>query len=387
MAIEKVTFWRLIPSKLHQELSKDQIFKSLWSTTNNNNQINAPTTLPLSIKSRSEIFQEVQLANASKSKLSLKFQQTVQYSKVLWNFYKTGIINVWRNHGNVSQIKRNLKLSDQVNNKGDTIDMKIPHFSKLSQIMAQTIYIDTIENQTYTGNIQSNVVKHNEEPKQLTPNLFKLTRSQWQLLKRTPRDFRKLPMFAVIFAIFMECTPLLCYLVPEITPLTCTLPSITPRIWPAKNSELLNHITKQQLETSTPESMASKTAYNLSLPQVQSLCKALNLVSKYIPIQMYPQSLLQDKLQNHYNYLVVDNYYLTGLNGNGNIWNLDRQELVMACLERNLILDLTTSDSNLRLKLLKFIMDFPNFNIGYLTVVDLIEAMDESEIMKLRANR
>jgi hypothetical protein len=184
----------------------------------------------------------------------------------------------------------------------------------------------------------------------------------------------------------MECTPLICYAIPEITPLTCILPSILPRVWNPTATKQLMDVRKNRYQDLAD--LAVKNAYNLPLDEVRLLCKALRLTSKYIPAGIYPESTIRRRLQDYYNYIKVDNFYLSGMNGTGNIWNLSDAELLLAGLERNLILDIKHDTkvfdafkdeatknvetqkyfNNLRLDLLRFIVDFENSNIGYLGV-------------------
>ncbi|CAH6719295.1 hypothetical protein CLIB1444_02S05248 [[Candida] jaroonii] len=373
-------------------MGKNQVLKSLMEKSVATN-LNATSTLPLDIKSKNEIYKEV--ADNGKTGMSLKLSQTYAYAKMLMKFYKSGVSNVWNNNKQYKLLKnQQFKINSVVGGK-DT-DIKLPNFVKLTHHMSQMLFINKIENER--GN--SGIKDHSKGDFQITPKLFNLSRGEYQLIKRTPKDFMKLPMFAIIFAIFVEMTPIICYAIPQVTPSTCVLPSIEPRIWnSAYNREIQKSVDEENLF-----SQSTKTAYNLPLNQVQNLCKALNLVSKYIPSKLYPESVLRDRLQNHFNYLSVDNYYLSGLNGNGNINNLSFQELLNACLERNLIIDLKEEMSkfdkidnevdkqkiqnelmiDLKGKLTRFIIDFQNSNIGYLTITNNLPPVDSSKLQQYR---
>ena len=169
-----------------------------------------------------------------------------------------------------------------------------------------------------------------------THSIFNLTREQFQLYKRTPNDYYKIPLFALVCLIFEELTPVLCYMIPEITPSTCILPNILPRVWNPNAIGKMKSL-NQNLDENSMIDLSLKTSYNLDIEHVRLLSQSLRLVSRYIPPQFYPDGYLRDKLQDYYNYIVIDNFYLSGLNGDGNMWNLNDQELVLACLERNLI--------------------------------------------------
>ena len=186
--------------------------------------------------------------------------------------------------------------------------------------------------------------------------------------------------------IFVEMTPILCYAFPEITPLTCVLPSILPRLWDSKSAAKVRQLRSDE---SKVEDWALETAYNIPYESLVPLTGQLGLRSKYLPSAFYPESYLRNKLHRYYNYLVVDNYYLSGLNGNGNVWDLTDEELVQASLERCLISDVgafvkippeakAAELKKLRLKLLRAIIDMDNFSVGYLTVGHLLGEIESS---------
>ena len=211
--------------------------------------------------------------------------------------------------------------------------------------------------------------------------LFSLARRDFQLLRRAPPDAAKLPLFALVATLLGELTPLICYAVPEIMPLTCCLPLLLPRVWRAAPLENVRTLVRAQ----PPDAYAQKTAFALPPAHVRALCLALRLKARYIPLWMYPEKVLRQRLQDHYNYLCVDDFYLSGHNGDGNVWSLTPQEVVLACLERNLGGDVRQLVSGTeperrerlvqwRLKLVQYLANAPAANVGYLGVAALMEA-------------
>ncbi|QFZ27367.1 hypothetical protein EJF18_30336 [Clavispora lusitaniae] len=211
--------------------------------------------------------------------------------------------------------------------------------------------------------------------------LFSLARRDFQLLRRAPPDAAKLPLFALVATLLGELTPLICYAVPEIMPSTCCLPSLLPRVWRAAPLENVRTLVRAQ----PPDAYAQKTAFALPPAHVRALCSALRLKARYIPSWMYPEKVLRQRLQDHYNYLCVDDFYLSGHNGDGNVWSLTPQEVVLACLERNLGGDVRQLVSGTeperrerlaqwRLKLVQYLANAPAANVGYLGVAALMEA-------------
>lgn len=396
-------------AKFSQQLGKSQLLSTLWykspSFNTESDGLNAPSTLPLDLKPKAEIFHEVEVENPNKTGILLKVKQFGTYGKSLVKFYKKGVSNVWNNKKEFNKLmKKDFKIVNQLNNRGKQIDIRIPNFQKLTHVMSQAIYMNKIENSTLNDNTRGDVIRSDVMEKKIDEGLFNMTRYQYQLIRRTRKDFLKLPTFAVIFAVFFEFTPVICYAFPEITPLTCILPSLVPRIWNANASKKLRDH-RLQKKGEILEDLALRNSYNIPLDEARLLCKALCLTSKYVPNILYPETVIRGRLQLHYNYLKADNYYLSGLNGesSGNIWNLSQQELFRACLERNLILDLKQDIKNydniddeatqkvyeekyfaqLRFKLFHFIVDFEQYNIGYLGMNHLVKDNMETESLLL----
>lgn len=381
--------------ELYSQLKRSQILESLWEKRNDGDQINSPTTLPMHIKSKIEVNHEVKANFPEKTGLKLLLKQYTTYGKLIINFYKEGVKNIWRNKKEMNKLmKKEFKLGNIINNKGRETAIRIPSFLMLNQQMAQAIYTSKVENKTYNDETRGDIINSDKVEKYLDTGLFNLSRRQYQILKRTPVDWLKFPAFSLILLVFFEMTPALCYIFPEITPLTCILPSILPKVW--SQASLLKLIeTKKNVQPENIDEILYRSAYSLPLNDARLLSRTLKLTSKYIPSLLYPESLLRRRLQDHFNYLTVDNYYLSGLNNpkEGNLWNLSNQELLVACLERGLVPNLKeamdginkTEDTltraskekefydSLRVKLMKFIIDFDKFNIGYITLLNNLE--------------
>ncbi|KAK6455841.1 uncharacterized protein RJT20DRAFT_129211 [Scheffersomyces xylosifermentans] len=384
-----------------KEVKQSQVLGSLWRKDQKDeaaHAINAESTLPLDLKPKIEIYEEIRQENADSSTVALKLKQSYGYGKALMHFYKTGVSNVWRNRKEVKELRKyQFKLSDNVNSKGKDVDIRIPGFSKLTSDMAQALYISQIETKTEKDKNSGHIIKKSGSvsKKLIDTGLFNMSRSQFQLIRRTNSDLSKIPWFLVVLLIFMESTPLVCYAFPQLTPSTCVLPSILPRLWSPGSVDKLHKLTSKALESKDIADLALRNAYNLPIEEVRLLSTSLRLTSKFIPAYLYGESLLRRRLQEYYNYLKVDNYYLSGLNGenSGNVWNLSKQELLLACLERNLIRDLKKDVQSyqeikdeaersskeaefytkLRLRLFQFIVDFEKYNIGYLGLGHLLK--------------
>lgn len=371
-----------------------QLLSAIWGQSKGK-YINSANTLPLEISSRSEIFRTT---GAGKSGISLKWAQTYAYAKELLKFYKHGVAVVWQNNKILREKRKKHYRIASLDSTGKDIYMRVPGFDALTKEMSQAIYMSNVENRTKNENTTGDVVKH-EIKNTVDPRLFQMTRADYQLFRRTPKDFVKIPLFAVLFSIFVESTPLLCYAVPEVTPLTCVLPSIVPRLWNPENRRKL----QESLSGISVEEYADYTAYNMPAEHVQLLAAVLRLKTRYLPASFYPVSVLRNRLQNYYNYVRVDNHYLSGMNGDGNIWGLTKQDLITACLERNLVrnikqfleLEQRPVDEreaeekkildDLRIRLLQFVVNFETRNVGYLALADMVEQPDTETVMKWRS--
>lgn len=385
--------WNIPKKTFADQAARSQILTTLWSRQNGSS-INSTGTLPLEIPTKTEIYAAVAKEKGELASF-LKVSQGLNYAKQLVRFYRHGVSVVWENNKKMREIRKNkYKLTNCLDKLGNDTSVTLPRFSVLTKNMAQALYINFVENRTKTENTASGVVRNDVVPLTVDENLFLLTRAEFQLLRRTPSDFAKIPLFAVLAAIFMEMTPVLCYAFPEVTPSTCVLPSILPRIWNSKSGKQLR-ATITADSAGVLDDYAVKTAYNLPIKHVQLLADALRLKSKYVPLRLYPESVLRERLQNYYNYLTVDNYYLSGSNGDGNVWNLDTSELVMACLERNLVDDIDElvkiqslgsvqakldEIEKLRLKLFQAVANLQQCNVGYLAIGHLLPQPDASVV-------
>lgn len=377
-------------------VARSPTLKSLWASSDGKFEglINCNESLPLKIRSKDEIYADVAALNKGSFGAIIKAKQGMTYAKELAGFYKSGVVAVWKNNKTVRIMKRQkYKVSGTLDRRGNEVAISIPSFNDLTKKMAQQVYIRSVEDRTYRE-ATKNELSRAEQPSTV---LFSMTRAEYQLLRRTQRDIIKLPLFAVIASVFMEMTPVLCYLFPEVTPLTCILPSILPRIWRPKDMENLRNIVNVEMKHTSVEDLSLKTAYNIPLGVLRAVALSLCLKSKYIPSILFPDSVLRSRLQAYYLYLLVDNFYLSGKNGNGNVWDLSSQELFSACQERNLIQDnkklLKTAGSGtpqekeqllneLRLKLLLFISNFDSCNVGFLAVDHLLPKVETEAVLE-----
>lgn len=373
-----------LQAAFNSRLKSSPLLSALWKKFPEA-KVNCPPTLPMEITSREQLYADVK---NEKPRLApaLRVAQTMAYAKQLLRFYKHGISAVWNNTKEARRLRRSqYKIGPWLDRAGNDGAISIPRFRVLSEAMAQALYMDNVQRQAPAGD----VVRHDTNRDELSATsrgLFQMPRRDFQLLHRAPLDAAKLPLFAVVATLFGEMTPILCWAIPEMMPLTCCLPLLLPRVWRAQPAKQLQKLLEE--ETSL-EDYAQKTAFNLPIAHVRAMATTVRLTARYVPLWVYPESVIRQRLHDYYNYLCVDNYYLSGLNGEGNLWNLSTQELILACLERNLIRDLSEivrvqslapidermeNLNELRLKLVQFIANAGTANIGYLGVAGTMES-------------
>ena len=170
------------------------MLSTLWykspSFDSERDALNAPSTLPLDLKPRAEIYHEVQAENPNQKGAILKAKQLGKYGKSLVKFYKKGVSNVWNNKKEFNRLmKKDFKIINQLNNRGKQTDIRIPNFQKLTQEMSQAIYMNKVENSTLNDNTRGDVVRSDVIEKTIDEGLFNMTRHQYQLIRRTRKDF------------------------------------------------------------------------------------------------------------------------------------------------------------------------------------------------------
>jgi hypothetical protein len=149
------------------------------------------------------------------------------------------------------------------------------------------------------------------------------TRSQFQLIGRSKRDFMKLPLFGVILVIFGEFTPLVGLAIPRIFPATCLMPTQIKKI-------------RQTVERRRQRVFASESdrLSALAVPPTdrsQVLRQFSLLDTGMLPIALLPTAYLQRRLRERVQYIARDDELLLQ---NGNVEEICEAELDLALMER-----------------------------------------------------
>jgi pentamidine resistance factor len=307
-------------------LAANPVLQRLWSTPHSASEtdtLNATNTLPIVLRSKDAVFHDVSRENADMQGLTLKFKQFTTYFKAVIYFYRIGIQNVWRNRKLMTQIKRKYHV-ESVEARGKVLRRKLRNGQ---DIVNSLIALETFER------IEQEALKTID-----STLILNITRKEFQTVLRTERDVFKIPLFAIILVIFAEMTPLLCYMIPEIAPSTCVFPGLVKKMY--------HHATKAQADLSRLRMERYSRSYShdeypfqsverLPDDELRLLAQSLNLISRYLPIGLYPSSILQSRIMKRFNEIRADNFFL--VTGRQNLWNLNKNELIRCCIDRSLV--------------------------------------------------
>lgn len=300
------------------------------NNTNNNDKnekLNAYTTLPYELK--------------LPPKDASGFKRFITNGKEFIRLYKNGIVNVWKNKKESKAILSRLLASD---------------VSELTRSILEKQGIERI-----ISNIEETNENSDKKIAQSTvdiqvPAEGNLTRSQYQILLRTPSDFSKLPIFSIIFAIFMECTPILVMIIPHVVPSTCLIPRQQKAEVTRNNKNIASLKILDSLpadEDAIPKYL-SRSVYHLSKQQLQALSKTLQLYSSLIPVSLIPKSHLESAIKAHIDQIKCDDALIGWYGG---VWELASVELVKACHARAISTE-KLSEQEMRVNLFSWIVNF-----------------------------
>lgn len=240
--------------------------------------------------------------------------------KSLVKLYKAGIVNVWKNYWKVKELQQTYSFKS-------TLDLT-----------------RHILDHSFAQNIE-------KEQTPVVPSPHHISRADYQRVLRTDMDFKKLPLFAVIFAVFFELTPLLVLMFPRLTPTTCSLPYQTAKDFKRANKDIE---TLKEVHEVTDGSSSVHQLHNLEL---QSLAKVI-FHGQMIPVAIYPRKYLESKVQRHIDSIRADNILIGRF---GSVWAMDYKELVSSCLFRAIPTE-GRSENQMRADLLLWMINFSEGN-------------------------
>jgi hypothetical protein len=161
-----------------------------------------------------------------------------------------------------------------------------------------------------------------------------LNRGQFQLLTRSWFDIKRVPLFALLFAICGEFTPLVVVAVTSIVPYVCRIPKQIES--DRKTLESRRGISFRNLTSDLPKN--GQSVKDLSRMQVLHVSWSLGLSSSvwdYLGGKLpgLPTTLLRNKVDRRVKYLEMDDLLIKR---DGGVDGMSQLELEIACVERGI---------------------------------------------------
>lgn len=156
-----------------------------------------------------------------------------------------------------------------------------------------------------------------------------LTRSDFQLLVRNWHDVKRVPIFALVFLVCGEMTPLVVIALSGIVPWTCRIPKQID----SDRRKLETRRSKSFRELTT-EPPTEEGVEKLARPQLVHISSSLGLSSRMWDwVGGLPDSLLRSRLSRRLDYLKMDDFLISR---NGGVMAMDIEEVRMACVDRGI---------------------------------------------------
>ncbi|KAI9643590.1 hypothetical protein NHQ30_008212 [Ciborinia camelliae] len=161
-----------------------------------------------------------------------------------------------------------------------------------------------------------------------------LSRSDFQLLTRSRHDVKRVPIFALVFLVCGEFTPLVVIAISNVVPWTCRIPRQINA--DRKKLEERRAISFRNLTMKTPP--AGKGVQDLKRMQLLHISWSLGLSSSvwdYIGGRLpgLPNGILRRKVARRVEYLELDDMLIQK---DGGVKAMEEEELRMACVERGI---------------------------------------------------
>ncbi|KAH8819660.1 hypothetical protein F5884DRAFT_659083 [Xylogone sp. PMI_703] len=260
----------LLPQRRHASTAPSKALKHASpSALETRNKINGPlTTLP------------APLTLPTRSPNQSTFPYLLSLGKAYLNFYKTGVKSIYVNFKAARPIQQ-------------TIDTK------------------------YRGDIRAAV------------NDGYLTRSDFQLLARNSHDVKRVPIFALVFLICGEMTPLVVIALSGVVPWTCRIPKQID-----SDRRKIEERRRSSFRELTMEPPVEAGVEKLARPQLRHISSSLGLSARMWDwVGGLPSSLLRIKLRHRLEYLKMDDLLIAS---NGGVAAMDIEEVKLACVDRGI---------------------------------------------------
>ncbi|KAF3155121.1 hypothetical protein TWF225_001707 [Orbilia oligospora] len=181
-----------------------------------------------------------------------------------------------------------------------------------------------------------------------------ITRSDLQLLKRNQHDFRRIPLFAVLFTVCGEFTPFVVALFSNIVPITCRIPSQIE-----SDRKKREHRIKASFEAFLPSTSINRPVEGLDKLTWKEKVHCSTVVGRHSglwPSRILPLPfgfVLHKRLSRYEVYISTDDLLIAK---GGGVMKLSPPELGIACVDRGIRV-LGKSEQQLRAELQRWLTD------------------------------
>lgn len=280
--------------------------------------MNCPQSLPSAVLLRADVFAKVAAGGPARTPLALR--QWLAFGRQLVGFYKSGVTNVYHNRKALQAVLRRMVFA-RVDAAGRRQSVHPTSPAQLDWYLGNQLAWTQIERET---------VKRDPRPPPIS-------RADYQLVHRTHTDLPKLPLFALAALVFEETVPIVCYIAPAIMPSTCVLPVLRPRLYAgatkAQQALAADYVLRMAAGI-LRALLAARSAYAMLRRELVLAATATRVMSGMLPPALYPTRVLQQRLHNYTQHLIIDNRLIAA---NGGATALLDAELVQALGDRLMI--------------------------------------------------
>ncbi|MCJ1233827.1 hypothetical protein MMC14_001785 [Varicellaria rhodocarpa] len=184
----------------------------------------------------------------------------------------------------------------------------------------------------YTNFQESRVLINRLPPSLSIPDALKqgqLSRGEWQFIRRSRQDFAKVPLFALVFIVCGEFTPLVVFFLGGVVPRPCRIPKQIGSM-----REKAEERRQRSFRSGTLQSnRISPTIEALRHEELQHIGRSLGLYSKWWD-RMFngaPTALVRSRAQKRVEYLGLDDMAITR---DGGVGRMEIEEVRIALEER-----------------------------------------------------
>ncbi|MCJ1244579.1 hypothetical protein MMC30_001777 [Trapelia coarctata] len=173
-----------------------------------------------------------------------------------------------------------------------------------------------------------------------------LSRAEWQLIRRSRQDIKKVPLFALVFMICGEFTPLVVVFMAGVVPRTCMIPKQVQRMREKLEARRGRSFRDGTLESEDQALRSTLEVDDLKGFQLVHIGRSLGLYPELFDrfFGGFPTAVLRARVRRWKEYLELDD---VAIEKNGGVGQMEMEEVRIAAEERGLDV-LGENDTQLR---------------------------------------